>query len=130
MNRKVVVFAVAGVLLAVILFFLLGEKPDPREVVLGDWVDPHYRVEAHVSPHEIRFSLPDDRRGHTFSYRMDTDKDPCEMILLRDDGKTPFFTALLEFEGRDKVKSRSAKHRSLMDGGMAGNWQRMKDEKK
>ena len=102
MNRKVVVFAVAGVLLAVILFFLLGEKPDPREVVLGDWVDPHYRVEAHVSPHEIRFSLPDDRRGHTFSYRMDTDKDPCEMILLRDDGKTPFLRLCLNSKGETR----------------------------
>ncbi len=130
MNRKVIIFAIAGGILAIVLFFLLGEKPDPREVVLGYWVEPHYKVEARVTPGEIRFSLPDDRRGHTFAYRMDTEKEPCEMILLQADGKTPFFTALLEFEGRDKVKSRSATRRSLLEGGMAGNWQRMQDEKK
>lgn len=128
MNKKVALWTVGGVLLIVVCMFLMGEKPDPREVILGTWMEPHYRVEARVSSHEIRFSLPDGRSGRTFSYRLDTDKEPCEIVLLNGDEETPFFTALLEFEGRNKVKSRNEGRRSLLAGGMAGSWQRMEHE--
>ena len=103
----------------------LWPTPDPRKIIIGEWLETQFQVKAAVSEQEICFSMPDDRRPRTFRYVLNTDTDPCEITLFRPNDSQPVYTALLEFEGTDRAKSRDVSRRSILSGGIAGDWMRI-----